>query len=253
MFRSQGDLVADRSPESSPQLQAKIGGFLYLIIMFAGFFAEGYVRGSVIISGDPAATAHNILASEQLYRLGGAAEFVTLFCDVVVALVLYNLLKPVNSSLALLAAFFRLVFTSIYAVLSLTHFAPLILLGGARYLNAFPANQLQALAYFSLSLHSLGYNVSLVFFGIHCVIVGGLIATSNFLPRTIGVLLGIAGTCYLVNSLTNFISPSFASLLFPYLMLPGLLAEGSLALWLSVVGVNVSKWQALSRPAHVPS
>lgn len=235
--------MANRSAESSPQLQARIGGFLYLIIMFAGFFAEGYVRGSLIASGDPATTAHNILASEQLYRLGGAVEFVTLFCDVVVALVLYNLLKPVNRSLALLAAFFRLVFTSIYAVLSLTHFAPLILLGGASYLNAFSTNQLQALAYFSLSLHSIGYNISLVFFGIHCVLVGGLIAASSFLPRTIGALLAIAGACYLVNSLTNFISPALAPMLFPYIMLPGLAAEGSLALWLFVIGVKVSRWQ----------
>jgi hypothetical protein len=237
----------------SPQLQAKAAGFLYLIIMFVGFFAEGYVRGSLIVSGDPATTAHNILASAQLYRLGGAVEFVTLFCDVVVALVLYNLLKPVNRSLSLLAAFFRLVFTSIYAALSLTHFSPLIILGGAHYLNAFSANQLQALAYFSLSLHAVGYNISLVFFGIHCVIIGGLIVASTFLPRTIGVLLSIAGTCYLINSFSNFISPTFAALLFPYIMLPGLLAEGSLALWLFVVGVNVSRWRVQAGLAQAAS
>jgi hypothetical protein len=238
-----GDLVTDRSAESSPQLQARIGGFLYLVIMFAGFFSEGYVRGSLVVLGDPAASARNILASEHLYRLGGALEFVTLSCDVTLALVLYNLLKPVSRSLALLAAFFRLVFTSIYAVLSLTHFAPLIILGGASYLNSFSPSQLQTMAYFSLSLHSLGYNISLVFFGIHCVLIGGLITASSFLPRTIGVLLAIAGTCYLINSFASFISPAFAALLFPYILLPGLLAEGSLAIWLFIKGVNVANWQ----------
>jgi hypothetical protein len=236
--------------ERSPQPQARIAGFLYLIIIAAGFFAEGYVRGSVIVSGDAAATAHNILASEQLYRLGGAAEFVTLFCDVTIALILYNLLRPVNRSLALLAAFFRLVFTAVYAVLSLAHFAPLVLLGGASYLAPFTPDQLQAMAYLSLKLHALGYNVSLVFFGIHCILIGGLIAGSNFLPRIIGAMLVIAGACYLINSFANFIAPTLADQLFPYILLPGLVAEGSLALWLFVIGVNASKWNESARAAH---
>jgi hypothetical protein len=233
----------DRTTQMSPRLQARVGGFLYLVIMAAGFFAEGYVRGSLIVSGNAAATAHNILASEALYRLGGAAEFVTLFCDITVALILYNLLKPVNQSLALLAAFFRLVFTAVYATLSLAHFAPLILLARGGHLTAFTPDQLQTLAYLSLRLHTIGYNISLVFFGVHCVLIGYLVARSTFLPRLIGLLLLIAGGCYLTNSFANFISPTFAGSLFPYIMLPGLIAEGSLALWLFVAGVNVLKWQ----------
>jgi hypothetical protein len=239
--------------DTSPLLQARIGGFLYLIIIAAGFFSEGYVRGSLIVSGDAQATARNILASEQLYRLGGAVEFVTLFCDVTIALILYNLLKPVNRSVALLAAFFRLVFSAVFATLSLLHFAPLILLGSGGDAMVFSAAQLQALSYFALKLHSLGYNVSLVFFGIHCVLIGGLIAGSNFLPRIIGAMLVIAGACYLTNSFANFISPPFAHQLFPYILLPGLAAEGALALWLFLVGVNLSKWTARANAAREAS
>ncbi len=234
---------------TSPQLQARICGFLYLIIIAAGFFAEGYVRGTLIVAGDAAATAHNILSSEQLYRLGGASEFVTLFCDITVALILYNLLKPVSRSLALLAAFFRLVFSTVYATLSLTHFAPLVLLQGGGYLTAFTAGQLQALALLSLKLHAIGYNASLVFFGVHCLLIGGLITRSTFLPRTIGVALVVAGACYLTNSFANFISPASAALLFPYILLPGFVAEASLALWLFVIGVNVSRWEKLAGAA----
>jgi hypothetical protein len=234
---------------ASPAMQARIGGFLYLIIIAAGFFSEGYVRGSLIVSGNAAATAHNILASETLYRLGGAAEFLTLFCDIVLALILYTLLKPVNSSLALLAAFFRLVFSAVYATLSLLHFAPLMLLGGGGFLAVFRPDQLQALAMLSLKLHSVGYNISLVFFGVHLVLIGGLIAASNFLPRIIGVLLAIAGLCYLINSFANFMAPAFADVLFPYILLPGLVAEAALALWLFVFGVNVEKWGASASKA----
>ncbi len=240
-----GGLMTERTANISPLLQARVGGFLYLIIIAAGFFSEGCVRGSLIVSGDAAATAHNILASEQLYRLGGAAEFVTLSCDVTVALILYNLLRPVNRSLALLAAFFRLVFSAVYATLSLTHFAPLVLLGGGDSM-VFSAAQLQELATFALKLHGIGYNISLVFFGVHCVLIGGLIARSNFLPRIIGLALAIAGACYLINSFATFIAPAFAGTLFPYILLPGLVAEASLALWLFVIGLDVSRWNKLA-------
>jgi hypothetical protein len=115
-------------------------------------------------------------------------------------------------------------------------------LGGGGDSMVFSADQLQALSYFALKLHALGYNVSLVFFGVHCVLIGGLIAGSNFLPRLIGLMLVIAGGCYLTNSFANFIAPAFAAQLFPYILLPGLVAEGSLALWLFVVGLNAKKW-----------
>ena len=231
------------SNDASPRFEARIGGFLYLIIMAAGVFAEGYVRGAMIVSGDAAATARNILAAEPLYRLGGVTEFVTLFCDVTLALILYDLLRPVNRSVALLAAFFRLVFSAVYGTLSLLHFLPLALLGGGSHLTAFTPGQLQALAYLSLKLHSIGYNVSLVFFGVHCVLIGALIAGSTFLPRVIGVALVVAGACYVTNSLAGFISPPFADSLFPYILLPGLVAEGSVALWLFLIGVNEKKWR----------
>ena len=229
------------SETDAPLVQARVGGVFYLVIIAAGFFSEGYVRGSLIVSRNADATARNILHSELLYRLGGAAEFVTLSCDVAVALILYNLLRPVNRSLALLAAFFRLVFSAVYATLSLAHFAPLLLLKGAG--TAFTVAQLQALTMLSFKLHALGYNFSLVFFGIHCALVGGLIAYSGIIPRLVGVLLMIAGACYLTNSFAILIVPAFADTLFPYILLPGFAAELSLAVCLLVLGLNASRWR----------
>jgi hypothetical protein len=226
--------------DSPPKLEARIGGVLYVIIIAAGFFSEAYVRGNLVVSGNAAATAQNILHQELLYRLGGAVEFVTLSCDVALALILYDLLRPANRSLALLAAFFRLVFVAVYATLSLAHFAPLFLLKG---LSGFTTEQLQALTMLSFRLHGLGYNFSLVFFGIHCALVGALIVYSGIISRLIGGLLMIAGACYLTNSFANFIAPAFADTLFPYILLPGFAAELSLALFLLVMGVNASRWQ----------
>ena len=228
----------------SPRAQARIAGILYLIIVVAGLFSEGFVRGRIIVSGDAAGTAANILAFELLYRLGGAAEFVTISCDIAVAVLLYQLLKPVNRTLALMAAVFRLIFCAVYAPLSLMHFMPLIFLHGGSNLSGFSETQLQTFTMLSFKAHNLGYQMSLVFFGVHCLLIGGLIACSRFLPRALGVLLAIAGACYVFNSFVNMIAPPFGALLFPYILLPGFVAELCLALWLTIVGLNARHWQA---------
>ncbi|MGO9127600.1 MAG: DUF4386 domain-containing protein [Terriglobales bacterium] len=236
------DVMKERIAESSPLLKARIAGVLYLIITIAAPFAEVFVRGRLVVDGDAAATAANILAHQPLYRLAGAADLIAFTCDAAVALLFYELLKPVSRSLSLFAACFRLLHVAIVAVNTLNHFAALVLLGGEHFLTAFKTDQLQALALLSLSLHGTGYNIGLVFFGFHCMLIGYLISRSAFLPRILGGLIAIAGLCYLTNSVANFLSPSFAAHLFPYILLPGL-AEPLLALWLLVRGVNVQRWK----------
>lgn len=233
----------ERTAEASPRFKARIAGVLYLVIIVAAAFAEVFVRGRLVVHGNAAATATNILANEPLYRLGGAADLIAFACDAAVALIFYELLKPVSGRLSLLAAFFRLMHVAAVGINTVNHFAPLVLLGGAHFLTAFRTDQLQALALVSLTLHGLGYNVGLVFFGFHCLLIGYLIYRSGFLPRILGALLAIAGLCYLTNSFANFLSPTFARLLFPWILLPGVPAEWGLALWLLVIGVNVQRWK----------
>jgi hypothetical protein len=148
----------------------------------------------------------------------------------------------------LLAAVFRLMLVAVMAVDPLNYFAPVVLLGGAHFLTAFKADQLQALALVSQTLYTHGYNISLVFFGFHCLLIGYLIYRSTFLPRIIGVLLAIRGPCYAANSLGTFLSPGFAA---PYFLMPAALGELSLTLWLLVIGVNVSKWEENARAWRV--
>jgi hypothetical protein len=133
---------------------------------------------------------------------------------------------------------------------TLNHFAPLVLLGGAHFLTAFRTDQLQALALASLNLHGTGYSIGLVFFGFHCVLIGYLISRSAFLPRILGVLMAIAGLGYLTNSFVNLLAPSLQHYLYPWVLLPGGVAELSLCLWLLVIGVNVQRWKEQASAAR---
>lgn len=240
----------ERITEASPRLKARTAGILYLIIIVTAGFAEIFVRGKLVVFGDAAATAVNILAHESLYRLGGAADLINLVCDTALALLFYELLKPVSSSLSLLAAFFRLIHVAILAVSTLFHFAPLIFLTGPHDLSVFSAAQLHEQALAFLTLHARGYMFTLVFFGFACLFLGILIYRSKFLPRILGVLMVIAGSCYLIGSFAALLSPVFASHLFPYILLPGALGEYSLALWLLVVGVNAQRWKTRASAAE---
>ena len=235
-------------PETSPQIYARTGGALYLFIIVAALFGEVFVRGSLIVPHDPAATANKILGSEMLFRVGLVGEMLTCVCDVALAMILYFLLKPVSRNLALLGAFLRLTFVGIYGVAKLFEIAALVALGGAGYLKAFAPQQLHDLAYVSLRVHSLGYGASLLFFGFCCVLFGHLIRRSGYLPRIIGALLVIGGVGYVVFSVAQMLAPAFAArYLFPWIMLPAFPAELALALWLTVKGVDVPKWEERTR------
>lgn len=237
-----------RNTNASPRHTARLAGLFYLITALAGGFAEIGVRGRVIVSGDAAATARNILSSEGLYRLGFVADIVAGAAYVVVTLLLYRLLKPVDRSLSLLAAFFSVVGIAIGGVAALGHLAPLLLLKGADYLAPYNIDQLQAMALLSLKLHAQGYLICLVFFGLYEALLGYLIFRSTFLPRTLGVLVGIAGLAFLTNSFALFLSPALGSALNPFLLALDGLGEISLTLWLIVMGVNVTKWEERAYP-----
>ena len=225
--------------EASPRLKARIAGIFYLICGMAYSFADGTVRGKLVVAGDAAATAHNILTHEPLYRLGFAAELISAVCYITVTLLVYDLFKPVNRSLSLLAAFFSLVGCTIQALSTLFHLAPLVILGGGQYLSAFKVEQLQALALMFLNLRAQTSSIYMVFFGWYCLLIGYLIFRSTFLPRILGVFMAIAGLSYQI-----FLSPPLANYLFPYVVKPaGALGELSLILWLLVMGVNNQRWR----------
>jgi hypothetical protein len=198
----------------------------------------------LIVRNDAVATAHNILTHDLLYRLGLAADLVSVICYVGVTAFLYALLRPAGRSASLLAAFFSLAGCTIMAGNLINHIAPLILLGNAPYLTPFNAAQLQALAMLFLKLQSYGYVIATMFFGLYCFTLGWLIVHARFMPRILGVLLAIGGLCYLANGAAAFLAPAVATQISAYLTAPPGIAEIALALWLSVVGVNSAKWKA---------
>jgi hypothetical protein len=193
------------------------------------------------------------MASPSLWRAGIAADLLMHMCDVGVMTVIYVLLKPVNRNLALATLLANLVQTAVLVANKLTLVIPLFLLGNAAYLKAFGQQQLSALAYICLRIHDYGFGVGLIFFGIVCLLEGYLIRRSGYLPKTLGVLMQVAGACYLLNSFSLILAPAFASTLFPAIMLPPLIAELSLALWLVVKGVDLPKWHARVHPLGAPA
>ncbi len=230
--------MMERIAEASPRFKARIAGVFYLLTMLTGVFAELFVRGRLVVYGDAAATATNILAHEPLFRLGFASDLIAGACYIAVTALFYDLFKPVNRSLSLLAAFFSLVGCAIGAVSCLFHLAPLAVLGGAQYLSVFKVEHLQALALMLLKLRAQTANIGIVFFGFYCLLIGYLIFRSTFLPRILGAGMAFAGLGWL-----TFLSPPLANHLFPYNLAPGALGEGLLTLWLLVMGVNVQRWK----------
>jgi hypothetical protein len=238
--RAMGDTrVTQRRSGVSPRLQARMAGVIALITTTSGFTA--IVVGGLVVDSDAAATAHNILAHEMLFRLAVAGSVISLLY-IAFTLLLYNLFIPVSRNLSLLAAFFSLVGCAVGAVNSLLLLAPLVVLENAQSLSSLSTPQLQAQALLFCKLYAQGSNISLVLFGTYDLLIGYLIFRSTFLPRILGVLLAISGLCYLINSFAIILSPTFAAHLLPYILIPG----GSdllLPLWLAVVGVNTERWK----------
>jgi Domain of unknown function (DUF4386) len=235
-----------RIPHATPRQLARIAGVLYLICIASGFFAELIVRAKLIVLNDAAATASNIMASPALYRMGFFADFVGFTSGMVIAVLFYRLLKPLSPTLALLDFMLAIVSNVVSIVALILLFAPLILLNGGPYWKALQPAQLQELASLSIRLYELGYAINLMLFGLECLVAGYLIFKSTFLPWILGVLLAVGGVCYMVNSFVDFMPAHFADFLFPYILLPSLLAETLLALWLTIFGVNSDRWNAVA-------
>jgi hypothetical protein len=228
--------------ETSPRPNARLGGLFWLLTILTGIFSMVAVNRTIVF-GDAAGTAANILAHESTFRMGIAANILATACYLAATLFVYDLLRPVNRSVSLLAMLFSMTGCAMGAISSLFHLAPLVLLGGAQYLSVFNVAQVRALAFTFIRLHVQTANLGFAFFGLHCLLVGRLIVRSTFLPRAVGELMTLAGIGWLITSFANVLSPSFARTLTPYIMIPGMLGETSLTLWLLVKGVDVQRWK----------
>jgi len=225
---------------NSSKKTARMAGFLYLAHFVTFFLAENGVHPTAVGSTDVAATAHNIVASEWLFRIGFVSFLLTAVFFLLSAWALYVLLKPVNKDLALLFVLLNLGGVAIWFMSQLGEFAALLVLSGAEYLQVFQADQLQALAMLFLNLFQNGFMIAQLLLNLWLFPLGYLVLKSSFLPRILGILLIIDGFAMLTWFFQFFFFPGY-EVISTLCLAEGFIAEGALCLWLIIKGVKDQK------------
>lgn len=215
---------------------ARIAGLLMLVLVALAPFSMLYVPATLIVPGDAATTANNIVSSASMFRLAMASDAAIFLVEIALCALVYTLIKPVNKTLALIAVFARLAMTIIQGLNLLNHFIVLLLLSGAGSVTAFGPPQLHALVGLFLDAHEAGVLIWGLFFGLHLLVLGYLVYRSGYLPRIVGGLLVFVGLVYFVQSFGNILLPD-AKAVFTAMGSLGFL-EIAFPLWLVIKGVK---------------
>jgi len=232
--------VTTKEKMSSLKKNARIAGLLYLVYFVTFIFADNGVHSTVVGAGDAAVMAHNMMASEWLFRVGFVSFILAAVFFLLAAWALYVLLNPVNKELALLFVLLNLGGVAIKCMSLVSEFTALLLLSGADYLKVFQADQLQAFAILFLNLYKNGFMIAQIFFGVWLLPLGYLVFKSGFLPRILGILLIIDCFAILTWFFQFFLFPGYEVISYVCLA-ESLIAEASLCLWLLIKGVKDPK------------
>ena len=224
---------------------ARVAALLYVLTGITGAFSLMYVPQTLIVPGNATATANNILASEMLFRIGIVSGLVSGTAFIFLVRALYRLLNGVSKTHASLMVTLVLVSVAIGFLNEVNNIAALTLFRGADFLAVFDKPQRDALAMLFLRLHAQGNFVNEIFWGLWLFPFGVLVIRSGFIPRIIGVLLIVNCFAYVAASLTWLLLPSYGNVVFRA-VLPALLGELWIMLWLLIKGVKV---QPLAAPA----
>ena len=235
--------------DKSQRKAAKVVGFTYLFALVPAIFAEFYVRTGLVVFDNATQTALNIVAHERLFRLGITSNLTVFAIDVALITALYVVLKPINRPLALLAAGWGLIETAILVVVTLSDFDVLQILSGADYLQAFEADQLQALARLSIGAHHDAYNVGLVFAGLRSTAFCYLWFKSRFIPRALATWGMFASFLMGAFAFSFIIFPELAKVVsVGFYGGPIFLFELTMGFWLLLLGLRPS---AIAAPDKV--
>jgi len=232
---------------SAPATYARVAGVLFLVSIVAGGFGEGFAPSQLIVSGDAAATAHNVVASDALFRAGFAGYLVEGMCDAALTVILYVLLRPVDRTLALFGVVFRILATATFAFAELFYFVPSLLVGNDAYLSSFTAAQRDALVLLAFNVYGVGGAMSLAFYGAGSMFLGYLMYRSTYVPRVIGALWVLGGLCFVARTFTVVLVPAYSPAV---LQAPMVLAILILAAWWLIRGVDATKWEARAGPVR---
>lgn len=220
---------------------ARIAGLLYLLLIVGGIFAEFFVRQKIIVWGNAADTAHNIMHSEELFRLGFVGDLIMATTFFFLPLVLYILLKQVNRHMARIMVLSVMIAVSVICLNLLNQFAALILLNNPDYMGVFETAQLQGLVMFFIDMHGHGYFIAQIFAGLWLFPLGYLVFKSGFFPQILGIFLMIGCFSLMIDSFIFFLFPDYWPVINPIIGIPGDLAEFSFCLWLLVKGAREQK------------
>src|SRR5438034_2565050 len=222
---------------------ARVAGAIYLSLVLIAPFSLLYVPGKLIVHGNAAATADNILAHETMFRLSIFGDLIGHVIFICLGIALYRLLSNVNKTWAALMVAFVLVSAAVGFLNTLNNVAALTLFRGADFLAVFDKPQRDALAYLFVRLHSQGISIDEIFWGLWLFPFGLLVFRSGFLPRWIGVWLMINCFGYVFLSVISFFFPAYTDKAFLYLQ-PVLFGELAIMLYLLIKGANVKALQA---------
>jgi len=232
--------MGNQTSTASQSKAARLAGLLYLIAMATGLFAEFYVHfpSSLIISGDAAKTASNIMANEQLYRIGIVNNIITFAIDVVLIWALYILLRPVNRNLALLAVFFRLVETTLACVAIIHYFVAMQFMSDADHLKTFDSGQLQALTIMHYT-YGLTFTVVAIFLGLGSTMFNYLLLKSGYIPKALAFWGIFSSLLLLISQFAIIIFPDVEKIIIPACFLPIVIDEIALGFWLLFKGATI--------------
>jgi hypothetical protein len=235
--------------EASPRVYARIAGVAYLVIAIVALFYGFLVESQLIVSGDDAATARNILANESLFRTGIVLVLIIYVSVVVASWALYLLLRTVHQNLALLALLLRSAEAVLGAATVLVSFAVLYVLTGNDPSTAFETAQLQSLAGRFLDVRTAGLDIVLVFIGLGATIFCYLLFKSKYIPRplaTWGIFTYLSMLCL---ALVSILVPNHPATLEYVLYGAGELFELTFGFWLLFRGVDLGQWHKHQRAA----
>jgi uncharacterized membrane protein len=219
---------------------SRIAGIGYLIIFVTGIFANFFVIKSLWVPGDAPATFENIRQNTGSFQIGIIAFILMVIFDLILVWALYYLLLPVNKQLSLLTAWLRLVNVALFGA-ALYHLPNILKMANSPGIYSLTAPDASISILMSFESYNFTWLIGLLFFGIHLVLLGWLIYKSGYIPKIIGILLFIAGAGYLVDSTAQMLLPNYSdyeSIFMIIVILPGIVGELSLTLWLLIKGVR---------------
>jgi Domain of unknown function (DUF4386) len=224
----------------SPRLLARMAGVFFLLTILGGIIAQGFISNRLIDFGDAGATANNILSNKQMYQIGFTIYLIEMACQLITTGLIYQLLKPVNRTLALLMLLFEMMGIVIKTFARVFYIAPLWVLDGPAALGGMDSSQLQSISMVLLRVDNLGAQTALALFGFSTLLMGYLIFRSTYLPRWLGVIGMIAAFGWL-----TFLYPPLGRQLFMFVALFALAGAAIKIFWLIVFGVDEEKFRAV--------